>query len=61
MLRNDYSTSVLLLTGTHGENGVSGLTEMKYFDRELYEADCKRKSLKVLFNLLFIVYYSPKL
>ena len=45
-----------MLTGTHGEEGLSGLTDKKYFDRELYEDDCKRKSLKVFFISVFRIF-----
>ena len=47
-LRNDASTSVLLLTGTHGDGGVTGLADKNKLDRGLYVADCKRKKIKIL-------------
>ena len=42
-----------MLTGTHGDGGVSGLTESNSLDRGFYEADCKRKNSKVCFEVLF--------
>ena len=51
--RNDESTSVLVLSGTHGEGGVTGLTERNKLDRSFYESDCKGKNLKVLVDLIF--------
>ena len=53
LLRNDDSTSVLLLTGTHGEGGVTGLTESEALDKDLYEADCKGNNFQVLVDLIF--------
>ena len=46
LLRNDASTSVLLLTGTDGEEGVTGLTERHMVNRSFYVADCKGKKCK---------------
>ena len=45
-----------MLTGTHGEEGVTALTDKEYSDRELYEDDCKRKSLKVLVDFVFDIF-----
>ena len=39
----------MLLTGTHGKKGVSGLTDKHLLDRKFYEADCKRKSELILY------------
>ena len=46
----------MLLTGTHGEGGVSGLTERLKLDRGFYEADCKSNDYKVSDDLLNIFY-----
>ena len=43
LFRNDDSTSVLLLSGTHGDGGVTGLTNRQMLDRDFYVADCKGK------------------
>ena len=41
LFRNDDSTSVLLISGTHGKEGVTGLTDRSMLDRTFYEGDCK--------------------
>ena len=42
-----------MLTGTHGDEGVTGLADRNKLDRGLYVADCKRKKIKVLVYLIF--------
>ena len=44
---------MLVLSGTHGEGGVTGLTERNKLDRSFYESDCKGKNLKVLVDSIF--------
>ena len=54
LFRNDESTSVLLLTGTHGvKEGDSGLTKRHLLEKDFYEADCKRKNVKILVDWIF--------
>ena len=43
----------MLLTGTHGDGGVTGLTNRQMIERRFYEADCKSKNFKVVVNLIF--------
>ena len=50
--RNDESTSVLLLTGTHGDGVVTGLTKSNKLERDFYVSDCKGKNSNVLVDLL---------
>ena len=45
IFRNSASTSVVLLTGTHGENGVTGLTDEDRLLPDFYRLDCKSKDL----------------
>ena len=41
LFRNSDSTSVLVITGTHGKDGVTGLTDRSLLDRAFYRGDCK--------------------
>ena len=41
LFRNDDSTSVLIISGTHGKEGVTGLTDRNMLHRSFYEGDCK--------------------
>ena len=54
LCRNDDSTSVLVISGTHGKDGVTGLTDRNKLARRFYEGDCKSKNLKVLVDIIFI-------
>ena len=43
---------MLLLTGTHGDGVVTGLTARSKLDRDFYVSDCKGKNSNVLVDLL---------
>ena len=38
----------MLLCGTHGDGGVTGLTSRKALDREMYETECQCEELSPL-------------
>ena len=52
LFRNDDSTSVLIITGTHGKDGVTGLTDRSMLDRTFYKGDCKSKNFTFLVDLI---------
>ena len=43
----------MLITGTHGKEGVTGLTDRTMLDRRFYEGDCKRKKFEVMVHFIF--------
>ena len=53
LFRNDDSTSVLIISGTHGKDGVTGLTDRSMLHRPFYESDCKSKNSKILVDIIF--------
>ena len=42
----------MVVTGTHGDKGLTGLTNPAMLDRSFYVSDCKGKNSNVLVDLL---------
>ena len=41
---------MLVVTGTHGEKGLTGLMNSTLLDRSFYVSDCKGKKVAALFD-----------
>ena len=48
VVSNSERTRAVLLCGTHGDGGVTGLTSREALDRKMYETECQCEELSSL-------------